>query len=358
VRIAEALDRAGIELEDLSAMIAVGEYTTSWADLLFPDPVPSETMTLAEAIEEQGLPEGLVHRLFTIAWQVPMPAMDEPLRADDLEMLRLAGLAHRSLGADEEITLGATRYFGDNLRRVAESQMRFFRKTVEEPLIEKGMSQWELMQFVSEMGALLMPAAFRAVDLLARRHLESFLVEDIVTNTEIAMEHAGRKQRRLAKPPAIAFLDLSGYTRLTEEQGDDAAAELTERFSELVSHAADHHGGRAVKFLGDGVMFHFLEPAGAVRCGLDLVHEAPAAGLPAAHVGLHVGPVVFRDGDFFGRTVNLAARVTGHAGPGEVLVTAEGAEAAAADDLAFEPLPPAGLKGIAEPVAVFRASRT
>ena len=119
----------------------------------------------------------------------------------------------------------------------------------------------------------------------------------------------------------MCFLDLAGYTRLTEERGDRAAAALVSSLAHLVEQVSLPHGGQPVKWLGDGVMFHFKCPGRAVVAALEMVERAPQAGLPPAHVGLHAGPVVFQDGDYFGRTVNLAARIAGHAGPGQVLVS-------------------------------------
>jgi adenylate cyclase len=91
---------------------------------------------------------------------------------------------------------------------------------------------------------------------------------------------------------------------------------LAGRLVEIVHEFAHRRGGRVVKLLGDGVMFHFPEPAQAVCCGLELVDRIPEVGLPRARVGLHAGPVVFQHGDYFGRTVNIAARITDHARPG------------------------------------------
>ena len=357
VRIVEAMDGSGISLEQVAQMIARGDYSTGWADLLFPEPVPMSDRTLKEAVAELGLPLDLVHRMYTIAWQLPVPAEDEQVREDDLELLRMTALAYWAFGTNEDKVLAAARYFGDNLRRVAESQMRFFREAVEEPLIAAGGSQREVMDRITEIGIGLLPVGFRIAEILHRRHLEHFEIEDIVTNTEIAMEQAGLVARRPESPPTIAFLDLSGYTALTEERGDRAAAAMTERFAEVVTHAADHHGGRTVKFMGDGVMFHFASPSPAVRCGLELVEETPRAGLPPAHVGLHRGPVVFRDGDYFGRTVNIAARVTGAAVAGEVLVTDEVRHETGDEDVTFEAAGPSELKGLAEPLELFRARR-
>jgi adenylate cyclase len=121
------------------------------------------------------------------------------------------------------------------------------------------------------------------------------------------------------RPPAICFLDISGYTQLTEERGDEAAAELVERLARMVRRSSQEHRGSPVKWLGDGVMFYFREPKDAVLAALEMVEQVGNHGLPPAHVGIHAGPVVFQEGDYFGRTVNLAARIADFARPGEVV---------------------------------------
>jgi class 3 adenylate cyclase len=90
-------------------------------------------------------------------------------------------------------------------------------------------------------------------------------------------------------------------------------------------------------------MFFFKWPGAAVLSALEMVQEAPAAGLPPAHVGIHAGPIVVQDGDYFGRTVNLAARIAGHAEAGQVLVTDEVIAAAESDGVRFEALGPVRL---------------
>jgi adenylate cyclase len=155
----------------------------------------------------------------------------------------------------------------------------------------------------------------------------------------------------------VAFVDLAGYTRLTEERGDRAAAELAGTMSNVVRETVAHHGGRAVKWLGDGVMLHFVAPRGAVLACLELVEALPMAGLPDGHAGVSAGPVVTQDGDFFGRTVNLAARISSKAAAGEVLVDDRVLTLAQDVALAFEDAGDFELKGFAEPVALHRARR-
>jgi len=108
-----------------------------------------------------------------------------------------------------------------------------------------------------------------------------------------------------------------------------------------------------VKFLGDGLMLHFADPAAAVPASLEMVAAAPGLGLPTARVGAGVGPVLFRDGDYFGRTVILAARLADRAGPNEVLVSAP--IATATGGITFEDVGAVDLKGLPEPVPAMRA---
>jgi adenylate cyclase len=156
----------------------------------------------------------------------------------------------------------------------------------------------------------------------------------------------------------MCFLDLVGYTRLTEERGDAAAAALTETLAVLVGRSARAHAGVPVKWLGDGVMVHFREPAGAVRSALGLVAQLPEAGLPPAHVGVAAGPVVVQGGDYFGRTVNLAARIAARAGADQVLVSQSVAESAMPEGVRFVELGEQPLEGIARPVRLLEARRT
>jgi class 3 adenylate cyclase len=155
----------------------------------------------------------------------------------------------------------------------------------------------------------------------------------------------------------MCFLDLAGYTRLTEERGDQVAAELAGGLAVLVERSSRPRGGTPVKWLGDGVMLHFRDPAGAVVAALELVDEVPAAGLPPAHVGVAAGPVAAQGGDYFGRTVNLAARIAAHAGAGQVLVSQRVAESAPPAGVVFSEAGEVELKGFAHPVRLLEACR-
>ena len=155
----------------------------------------------------------------------------------------------------------------------------------------------------------------------------------------------------------MCFLDISGYTRLTQEHGDAAAAQLAEELGRLAQRTSIKYGGRPVKWLGDGVMFHFPNPGPGVMAAIEMVEGVAEAGLPPAHVGLHSGPVIFQEGDYYGTTVNLAARIADYARPGEVLVSQETVDASAEAEIAFREIGPVQLKGVDGPVRLQSATR-
>jgi adenylate cyclase len=169
------------------------------------------------------------------------------------------------------------------------------------------------------------------------------------------MEKAGIHSR-LERLPAICFLDITGYTRLTQERGDDAAADLATTVARLVQRTSVQHGGKPIKWLGDGVMFYFDDPGRGTRAALEMVVALAGAGLPPAHVGLHAGPVLFQEGDYFGQTVNLSARIADYARQGEVLVSRSVADASQEDGIAFSDIGPVELKGVSGTVHLLRAS--
>jgi adenylate cyclase len=158
---------------------------------------------------------------------------------------------------------------------------------------------------------------------------------------------------------AFAFADIAGFTALTEAHGDEAAFELVAEFSSAVRAELPRVGGLHVKTIGDALMLRIPEPRDAILVGLDIASDVLVEhGAPAVRVGLHHGPAIESDGDYFGATVNLAARVSALASGGEVLVT--GSTAALAPDLdgvLYESRGRQTLKNVAEPVEVFAALR-
>jgi adenylate cyclase len=109
--------------------------------------------------------------------------------------------------------------------------------------------------------------------------------------------------------------------------------------------------------LGDGVHFHFADPRDAVLASLDIVERVRPRGLPPAHVGVEAGPMIYDEGDYFGRTVNVAARIASAAGSDQVFVGEGFAELVPTDGFRLREVGPFELKGIARPVTLFEAVR-
>ena len=157
----------------------------------------------------------------------------------------------------------------------------------------------------------------------------------------------------------FVFADIAGFTALTEAHGDQDAAALVADFCRAVRAELPASGGSEVKTIGDAVMLAIPDPAEAVLLGLRITHELMRGhGAPAVRVGLHHGPAIEREGDYFGAAVNLAARVSGEASGGEVLLT--GQTAALAPELEgvlYEPRGRRELRNVREPVELFAAVR-
>jgi class 3 adenylate cyclase len=174
---------------------------------------------------------------------------------------------------------------------------------------------------------------------LSHRYLEQRSTETIVDGFEQFLS-----TRDLAPipepqaPPAIVFVDLSGFTKLTEERGDETAVRIATSLQRQADATAARYGGRLVKLLGDGAMLRFSQPVAGLDAALDLVKTMGDEGALTAHAGIHAGPVIERDPDVFGRTVNLASRIADVAQPGEVLATDAVADAAHGFAFGFEPL--------------------
>jgi adenylate cyclase len=251
------------------------------------------------------------------------------------------------------------RGYAEGMRLIAGVEKDVWQARLIAPMLASGADQQTARERASQLVADLNFTSLydRALMAAHRRQQELAWIEQLVEDIEDALEETGALGRP-ERVPAMCFLDLVGYTRLTEEQGDAAAAALAETLALLVDRSAREHGGVPVKWLGDGVMSYFREPAGAVLAALRMVEQLPEAGLPPAHVGVAAGPVVAQGGDYFGRTVNLAARIAAHAGAGQVLVSDSVAESASPEGVTFVALGELRLEGFARPVRLLEARQT
>jgi adenylate cyclase len=356
VRLATACERAGLPMDAIAAAIAAGRLSFAflgsapyhrWA-------APSE-LTYRQVSQQTGVSlEALRESLEAagFAWTSP----DERVREDELEVIPLVGLAAASGILDQAWMNRVGRAYAEGMRLAARVENEAYRARFEGPVLDSGLGQRRAMEVASELASQFNPLADRALMGIYRRQQELVWTEHQVLNIEAALEEAGA----IARPervPAMCFVDLAGYTRLTEERGDQAAAELADALAVQVERSSRAQGGTPVKWLGDGVMLHFRDPAGAVVAALGMVRRLPEAGLPPAHVGVAAGPVVVQGGDYFGRTVNLAARLAARAQAGQVLVTEPVARAAGTDGVRFVELGPLELKGFSAPVRVLEARR-
>jgi len=160
--------------------------------------------------------------------------------------------------------------------------------------------------------------------------------------------------------PTFLFADLAGFTALTEAHGDEQAAEHAGEFFSRVRGLLADHDAEEVKTIGDAVMVRVTDAERAICLGLEIIDEVRTlAGFPAVHVGMHTGPAVERDGDWFGAAVNLAARVSGAAGGSEVLLSEATREAAGTlTAIELNRRGPQWLKNVADPIVVYRALRS
>lgn len=352
VRLMAAFDRAGISLDDVARGIATGELTFR-LDYFLPEPdiAPRTYETLAADV---GRSPELLRRLSSELGLAP--PVDDRIRSDDAEMLSRI-VTTLDLVDDGELSRFA-RLYGASIQRLVESAVQFFDRAIHRRIHDLDLSNEEKDALVDEKGADVVDLVNRLVPWLQRRLREHAILEYTVAATETYMDERGIAPRRPRQPPAIAFLDLTGYTGLTEERGDEAVAELAANLATIVEDASQAHGGRPVKWLGDGVMFYFDDPGAAVLSGLDLVDRIQSRIFVPAHFGVHAGSVIVQEGDYFGGTVNVAARIADYAGPCEVLVSEEAKRSADLDDVTFELLGDVRLRGVSRPVTLHKATRT
>ena len=356
VRVVAALEAKGIDRDALAAALRSGDLSLGYLESAGRRH-PRSDQTVAQLAGSIGIEIEALERLF-VAFGLPPPAPDERLRSEDLEVLGTLPVLVGA-GVDEGDLLRLARVWGDSARRVAQYQSHYLHHTIEEPFRRRGMGDNEAFEAaIIEVGVKLGRSGEDLLTWLFRRHSEAYITEHQFEHVEAALEEAGVRSRSPRSVAAIVFADLTGYTRLTEEAGDEAAASVSLALAQLVKEVAVRHDGEVVKMLGDGVCFHFRGPDDAVRASLDIVGAVGPRGLPPAHIGVNAGPVIYDEGDYFGRTVNIAARIASEAGPEQVLVGPAVVDACADDGLRFEEHGAAELKGIAEPMMLFRASRT
>jgi class 3 adenylate cyclase len=357
VRVVVGLDRGGIPLDVLGEAIRQGHLSLDFVDQSAYDRFAGYTERTFQALsEETRIPLDLLLAIREAGGST-RPRPDDKVRDAELGVVPfIQALVDAGIRATAiERTL---RVAGDGLRRVAETESDWWWSDILEPLFRKGMPAAEIGIQTADLAAATGPVTDEALLALYHSQQTSAWMRNIFEGFEGTLDRAGLRAR-IERPPAICFFDVTGYSRLTEERGDAEAALVAGRVARLVERVSVDRGGKAVKWLGDGVMFYFAEPTQGVLAALDMRDGVGRDGLPPAHIGLHVGPVLFQEGDYFGRTVNAAARIADAAGRDQVLVSRDVVDAVDLDgSVAFESIGPIELKGLLAPLELFVVRRS
>jgi class 3 adenylate cyclase len=351
-----SLERAGVGLEEMAAAVRDGALSFTFLDVSAFDRFGGlSEFTFEEVSERSGIPMELL-MVVREAFGLSEPGPHDFVREGELSVIETVK-AQVSYGFKAIVIQRWLRVYADGMRRIAETEADWYRTEVVEPFFEAGLTEAEMLDAQGEFGSAMAPLTEQALLGIYRGQQEYVWTRTASVTVEEALENAGLS-KRLRRPPAVSFLDLSGYTRMTEEGGDEAAADLAGRLRTLVRRSSQEHGGESVKWLGDGVMLYFPDPGDGVLASLDMVERAADEDLPPARAGIHAGPVVFQEGDYFGRTVNIASRIADYARPGEVVVSEQVVESAPEDSLSFTEIGPVTLKGVLEELTLHIAGRS
>jgi adenylate cyclase len=356
VKMASALLDGGFTSEQVEWAVSEGHLNLDRVDeyqLL--EPGPRSTRTFAEFMDSVG-PGGSSLPAIYAALGLPQPDPSQPITTDEEDRLRQF-LDGWSLAVSDDTMFRAARLIAEGTRMVIEGWGNLTVEQIAAPARQR-LYRGEIERFPDEVRdafATLLPLQSRMMVWLSQRYQEERSTASIVEGFEEFFASKGlRPPVPPTAPPAVVFVDLSGYTRLTEERGDEVAVRFASSLQREAEATATVNDGRLVKLLGDGVMLRFPDAERGLDAAVGMVRALSSQGSLTAHAGVHAGPVIERDLDLFGRTVNLASRLAEAAGPGEVLVTEVVRDAVDRPTIRFEPADGTVLKGIAEPTALFR----
>jgi adenylate cyclase len=352
-RVVAYLQNLGIDAADLGRALESGHLTLGYLQAAGRQQ-PRSGSTHAEAADRIGLSFDILERIY-VAFGLRAPAAGEQVLEDDMAVLETIRVL---VGAGIEVAdiLRMGRVWGDSVRRIAQYLPHHFHTAIEAAFRQRGLGDNQAYEAaLRDVGMRVGQSGEVLLGWLFRRHSEAFMTAHQLDHVETALEQAGVRRRPPRSPSAAVFADLSGYTALTEASGDEAAADVAMAFAGLANEVATRHRGTVVKLMGDGVLLHFADPGDAVRASLELVVQAPAEGLPPAHIGVNAGPMLYDQGDYFGRTVNLASRIAAQADAGRVYVGESLVHLGPHEGFVLSELDPTPVKGVAEPLTIYEA---
>jgi adenylate cyclase len=348
-RVVARLRERGFTLKAIRAATESGRLASSYIEGLLPD-TPAR-WTLPQAARETGLEPALIERIFR---SMGFGAQGfAHLSDDDVQLLRYAASV---LGAGLPLVafLQLVRVYGQAMSQIADAEVRLFHLYVHEPLMRDGVPGWEMAEEMEGLAREILPLASPIMDHAHNRFLTHYIEQDVIGHMEADLGDGTPLDLGRLRV-AIGFADLAGYTRLTEEVGDEEALSAVERFVEQVEESLPDDA-RIIKTIGDEVMVVGSDPAALLDWAVAFQREAGAhsGSRPLPRIGLHHGETLYRDGDYYGREVNQASRVAARAAGGEVLVTRSMVDAAG-PGLAFERIGEVRLKGFADTTEIFLA---
>jgi adenylate cyclase len=348
VRVVARLRARGHTLEQIKRASDRGQLAVGPIENLLSG--SEERYTLHEASRASGLKASLIERILTTMGLGPHVA--QALTDEDLEMLKYVA-AMLDAGIPLEAFLQLARVYGQALAQIADAEVRLFHLYVHEPLMREGIPGLEIAEQMEGLVGDVLPFIAPLMAYVHGRFLASFVEQDVIGHMESDLGESASEEGRLRV--AIAFADLAGYARLTVERGDEVALGAVERFVEAVEQSLPVDA-RVTKTLGDEVMVVGPDPAALTEWAVGL-QAAETVDESSVRIGIHYGEALYRDGDYYGRDVNQAARVVARAGGGEVLVTRPVVDMASGlDGLEFDRIGEVRLKGFSEPTELFIAS--
>ncbi len=345
-RVVARMRERGYSLNEIRSAVRDGRLAFgSVEDLL---PTSSRRHTRAQAAAEVGLEEDLVERIMGLLG-TPM-AMADRLSDEDIEALRkIAGVLEEGLPLVALLQL--VRVYAQSIRKIAEAEVRLFHLFVHEPMIREGVPALEMAEDMEGMVSELLPTMAPLMQYIHARYLHFYIEQDVVGHMEADLPLSRRHPDRVQM--AFCFVDLTGFTRFTEEEGDEEALDLVERFVETVE-ATLPADATIVKTIGDEVMI--VSPDARILTEWAVGFLTLFDQRPQPRTGIHFGSAVYRDGDYFGGDVNLAHRIVARALAGEVLVTSAVVDCIGTSQyLDLEPIGEVTLKGFPEATELFVA---
>jgi adenylate cyclase len=346
IRMVRSFMRAGVTLEHIARALSEGLVDFGPVGQFFLPPAPATGGNYADFSQQvSGL--GAVYENLGL----PVPAPDRIMRQDEEDLVAELVATWSAIG-DQKALERAARLAGDGVRRIVEGWMGLWLELM--PTEAEPEAQAEASRDLGLRVTALLP---KLLVWLEQRHLEQTFNAVNAELFEVALADRGWVPPPPRDAPAVMFVDVSGFTRLTEEQGDDRAVEVGAVLHDVAARVGRRHRGRLIKLLGDGAMLRFAGSMSALDAAVELTAEGQSwpSRFPPLRAGLEAGAVIEQDGDLFGRTVNIAARLCAVADPGDVVVGA-GVQAAASDWAggAFEPIGPLNLRGFTTPQPAFR----